>query len=266
MSSIPKLLKLKDYITLSGTVLGIIAIICAVVGHRYFLSWGFFLLLICIVTDLADGYVARKTGTVNQIGKELDSLSDCLTFGIAPAILIFESFRRGGYYDFAIIIGATCFAVAALLRLARFNLAEAPEYTGLPTPLSAFLVIIFFYANYFQAFALGGGGEKGLVYPFAEISYYVCPFLLVLIAWLNITTHIGFGKKNKKVYTLFFTLLPICVIVAIIGVINPTSIVSMVVSIILTIAMLFFLGVVLFYGAYIQARVKAQKSVEKKEK
>ena len=92
MTSIPKLLKLKDYITLTGTTLGILALICAVIGSRFFISWGFFLITISLGTDLLDGYIARKTGTVNKFGIELDSLSDSLTFGIAPAVLIYQAF------------------------------------------------------------------------------------------------------------------------------------------------------------------------------
>ena len=82
MSSIkiPQLLKLKDYITLIGTSLGIIALICACIGTRAIISLGFFLISISTGTDMIDGYIARKTNTVNELGRELDSLSDSLTF------------------------------------------------------------------------------------------------------------------------------------------------------------------------------------------
>ena len=129
-----KMLKLKDYITLIGTTLGIIAIICAVIGTRFFVSLGFFLVSITLGTDLLDGYIARKTGTVNKFGKELDSLSDSLTFGIAPSILIYQGFRNGTIYDYILIIGCVCFSLCAILRLARFNVIteERPGYIGLP--------------------------------------------------------------------------------------------------------------------------------------
>ncbi|MBA7698445.1 hypothetical protein ES703_107122 [subsurface metagenome] len=60
MSSIkiPQLLKLKDYITLIGTSLGIIALICACIGTRAILSLGFFLISISTGTDMIDGYIA----------------------------------------------------------------------------------------------------------------------------------------------------------------------------------------------------------------
>ena len=121
MSSIPKLLKLKDYITLIGTSLGIIALVCACFGTNEFISLGFFLITITLGTDMIDGYIARKTHTINEMGREMDSLSDSLTFGVAPAVLTYQSFKLGNFFDILIIIGAICFTIGAKLRLARFR-------------------------------------------------------------------------------------------------------------------------------------------------
>jgi len=72
-TTIPSLLKIKDYVTLIGTTIGIIALICGSYGTRDAISLGFFLISITLGTDLIDGYIARKTGTVNDMGRELDS-------------------------------------------------------------------------------------------------------------------------------------------------------------------------------------------------
>jgi len=226
MSSVPKLLKLKDYITLIGTSLGIIALVCACIGTIEFISLGFFLVTISLGTDMIDGYIARKTQTVNEMGREMDSLSDSLTFGIAPAILTYQSFKIGNIYDIFIIIGAICFAIGAILRLARFNISETPGYTGVPTPISALLLITFFYANYFYLVAIGN---------LFEISSYIVPVLMVFIGWFNITTYIHFGEKDKATYILFIILAPLCPILGIIGVSSPNFLTSIIVSI-------FFLG------------------------
>ncbi|MFX1302235.1 MAG: CDP-alcohol phosphatidyltransferase family protein [Promethearchaeota archaeon] len=231
---IPKLLKLKDYITLIGTTLGIIALVCACFGTRESISLGFFLISLSLGTDMIDGYIARKTKTVNEMGRELDSLSDSLTFGIAPAVLTYQSFKTGDFFDIIIIIGAICFAIGAMLRLARFNISESPGYTGLPTPLSALLLINFFYANYFYAFAMGGN-----TYPFLEISSYIIPIFMVLIGWFNITTYIRFGEKGKTIYIIFSALAPLCPILGIIGILNPNFLISIIVAI-------FFLGAFIF--------------------
>lgn len=226
MSSIPKLLKLKDYITLIGTSLGIIALVCACIGSYELLSLGFFLITISLGTDMIDGYIARKTQTVNEIGKELDSLSDSLTFGITPAVLTFQSFKTGNLFDLFIIIGAICFAFGAILRLARFNISETPGYTGIPTPISALLMISFFYANYFYSFAFG---------EFLEISSYIVPIIMVLVGWFNITTYIHYGEKDKATYIMFIILAPLCPILGIVGISSPNLLTSIIVSI-------FFLG------------------------
>lgn len=226
MSSIPKLLKLKDFITLIGTSLGIIALVCACIGSYDLLSLGFFLITISLGTDMIDGYIARKTQTVNEMGRELDSLSDSLTFGIAPAVLTYQSFKTGNIFDLFIIIGAICFAIGAILRLARFNISETPGYTGVPTPISALLMISFFYTNYFYSFAFGG---------FFEFSSYIVPLIMVLVGWFNITTYIHFGEKDKATYTMFIIIAPLCPILGIIGISSPTLLTSIIVSI-------FFLG------------------------
>jgi CDP-diacylglycerol--serine O-phosphatidyltransferase len=227
MTSIPKLLKIKDYITLTGTTLGILALVCAGIGTREFISIGFFLVSITLATDLLDGFIARKTGTVNEFGIQLDSLSDSLTFGIAPSILIYQAFKMGGLYDIVLIIGCVCFALGAVLRLARFNISDRIGYTGVPTPLSALFLIGFYYANYFFAFALGGES-----YPFPVISYFVIPILMIFVGWFNITRYIHFGKKGKKVYSIFLILAPIGLIIAVIGALEPSFLISMILALI----------------------------------
>ena len=228
--SIPKLLKLKDYITLLGTTLGIIALVCATLGTREFLSLGFFLISITLGTDLVDGYIARKTNTLNEMGKELDSLSDSLTFGIVPAVLTYQSFKTGSLFDIFIIIGAVCFAFGTILRLARFNISKSPGYTGVPTPISALMLITFFYTNFFYALARGD-----INFPFPVISTYLIPLFLVLIGWFNITTYIHFGEKDKSVYLVFIIFAPLCPIFGVIGISSPNFLVS-------SIASIFFLG------------------------
>ena len=256
-TTIPSLLKIKDYVTLLGTTIGIIALVCGTFGTREAISLGFFLISITLGTDLIDGYIARKTGTVNEMGKELDSLSDSLTFGIVPAVLTFQAFKTGTIYDYFLLIGSICFAIGALLRLARFNILTDPGYTGVPTPVSCLLMLIYFYINYFHAFAFGG-----LTQPFLAFAYYFVPFLLILIGWLNITTHIKFGEKSKSVYILVIFLAPLSPIFGLIGILNPTPIVSLTVSIVFLILFIFTFGWVLFHSFVLKLITKRKKEEE----
>ncbi|MHA2391758.1 MAG: CDP-alcohol phosphatidyltransferase family protein [Promethearchaeota archaeon] len=251
--SIPKLLKLKDYITLVGTSLGILALICACIGTREFLSLGFFFITISLGTDMVDGYIARKTKTVNEMGKELDSLSDSLTFGIAPAVLTFQSFKTNSAFDIFLLLGTICFVFGAILRLARFNLSKIPGYTGVPTPISALLLIVYFYANYFYAFGMGGN-----LYPFLDIVKYIIPFLMILIAWFNITTYIQFGGKDKSTYIATLILTPFCPILGVIGLLNPNFLVSMIISIIFVIFFILFLSFII--RGFIQKILKKERN------
>ncbi|MDX1797561.1 MAG: CDP-alcohol phosphatidyltransferase family protein [Candidatus Lokiarchaeia archaeon] len=222
-TKIPKLLLLKDYITLIGTTFGIVALICGFIGAIEFISLGFFLITVSLGTDMIDGYIARKTKTVNAMGRELDSLSDSLTFGIVPGILTYLAFKTDTIFDIFIIIGAIFFAIGAMLRLARFNIIESLGYTGLPTPISALLMITYFYANYFFSMATGS---------FLLGASYVIPFLMILIGWFNITTYLRFGAKDRGTYILFLIIIPLCPIFGIIGISSPNFLTSIICSII----------------------------------
>ena len=212
MSSIPKLLKLKDYTTLLGTTIGLVSLIFAGIGTRYTITFGFFLLSLTLGTDLLDGYIARKTGTVNEIGRELDSLSDSLTFGIVPALLTYQAFKTGELYDIVLMIGCIIFALGSLLRLARFNISTEVGYMGVPTPITALEIIVFYFANYFYAATYGG-----LADPFPSIAYYFIPANLILFGWLNITTHLKYKGKGKVFFIIVIIISPIVPVFGIIG-------------------------------------------------
>lgn len=104
-------------------------------------------ILIGGVFDLLDGKIARATNTTSKFGFEYDSLADLITFGLAPALLmylwIFESMGRSGW-------SATfLFAICGALRLARFNTSSSsgPDFEGLPIPAAAAMnvsVVLFF--------------------------------------------------------------------------------------------------------------------------
>ena len=257
MSSLRNLLKIKDYVTLLGTSFGIIALICAVLGSYVFISVGFFLITLTLGTDMIDGYIARKTNTVNEIGKELDSLSDSLTFGIAPAILSFQAFKTDGIFDIVIIIGCICFAYGAILRLARYNISKDTGYTGVPTPVSALMLILFFYANYFYAFAIGGDS-----FPFLKLTSYIIPIFLILIGWFNVTTYIHFNEKDKLLYIFTVIFAPLCPIFAIIGLSSPNFFVSIIISIFFLCSFLILLMVIIrgFFLYFIAKRSSKKTS------
>jgi CDP-diacylglycerol--serine O-phosphatidyltransferase len=96
-------------------------------------------ILIASIFDVLDGWVARMTHTATRFGIEIDSLSDVISFGVAPGVLVYTwtlfSFGKLGW------LGSFFLVACAALRLARFNIqmggAEKKHFTGLPTPAAA---------------------------------------------------------------------------------------------------------------------------------
>jgi CDP-diacylglycerol--serine O-phosphatidyltransferase len=91
------------------------------------------------VLDMLDGRIARLTGTTSEFGGELDSLADVISFGVAPALLVYS----WGFHDLhpAVWMAAFLFVVCGTLRLARFNVqrhvVDGRYFVGLPIPAAA---------------------------------------------------------------------------------------------------------------------------------
>jgi CDP-diacylglycerol--serine O-phosphatidyltransferase len=222
--SMIKLLKLKDYITLTGTICGVLALIAGILIKD--ISLGFFLVMICQGTDLLDGYVARKFKQKNEIGKEIDSLSDSFCFGVVPAILIlirysYDSLFKLFFYVPAVII----FILCAILRLARFNVKDEKGYTGLVTPLSALMVLLFYFIDYYSIQTFG---EINLISNGVQFFF---PFLLVILGYLNITTYVIYGAEIKMkggyIKYIFIGGGILTIVIAIIGLTDPTELAAL---------------------------------------
>ena len=129
-------------ITCCNLMSGCIATGCAFHGHFF---WAVIWIVIGAVFDFFDGMSARALGVSSPIGKELDSLADVVTFGVAPSAILFCLFRQVHYPEILIplkgFIPYTAFIMAAFsaLRLAKFNLdkRQSTQFIGLPTPANA---------------------------------------------------------------------------------------------------------------------------------
>ena len=155
-----------DVLTIGNASCGTIAIFLCLdflaTDNRRFLWIAFFLLPLALVLDVLDGYVARLDRTrQSTMGGDLDSLSDVISFGVAPAVLGFTLGLRGGWD----MLCLTWFVVCGVSRLARFNvtaaaLADAATgkvqyFEGTPIPTSILIV-----AMWGVAFALGRIDER----------------------------------------------------------------------------------------------------------
>ena len=144
---------LPNLLTTAALFAGFYSIVAAVDGSFQRAGAAIF---VAMVLDSLDGRVARLTKTSSQFGKEYDSLSDMVSFGLAPAIVVYQwgvarltewnvTWGRVGW------LVAFLFAVAAALRLARFNAqiatADKRWFIGLPSPSAAGVVAAFVWLS-----------------------------------------------------------------------------------------------------------------------
>ena len=113
------------------------------------ITWGALLIFCAAIVDFLDGFLARLLKATSPMGKQLDSLSDVVSFGVAPALIIYQLLRisyaqeeNGLNISIAFLLPALIFACAAAWRLAKFNLDEGQQYSfkGLPTPSAGLFI------------------------------------------------------------------------------------------------------------------------------
>lgn len=131
---------IPNTLTLLNLVSGFAATIYAIKGYN---DYAAFCIMAGMILDFSDGFAARILKAYSDIGRDLDSLADVVTFGVAPGAIVLNLLTSGGL-EFA-----PAFAVAALipaasaLRLAKFNndTTQSTSFRGLATPGSAFTVV-----------------------------------------------------------------------------------------------------------------------------
>ncbi|MGY6410010.1 MAG: CDP-diacylglycerol--serine O-phosphatidyltransferase [Alkalilacustris sp.] len=147
--SLPLLHLAPNLVTILGLCAGLTAIRFALV-ERWEIAVA--LILFAAVIDGLDGLLARRLGAASPFGAELDSLSDFVNFGVAPAVLVY-GFALQAIGDAGWVF-ALVFAIGCCLRLARFNVGRAePEaparthFTGVPAPAGALLGLLPVYLS-----------------------------------------------------------------------------------------------------------------------
>ncbi len=136
------LFTLPNLFTLGNLICGCMATGAAFHGH---FVWALAMIVGGAIFDFFDGLVARALGISGPIGRELDSLADVVTFGVAPSAMLFQQFGLVVYPEWlqplAPYLPYSAFLMAAFsaLRLAKFNIDERQRtgFIGLPTPANA---------------------------------------------------------------------------------------------------------------------------------
>ncbi|CCY90863.1 cDP-alcohol phosphatidyltransferase [Bacteroides sp. CAG:1076] len=209
---------IPNTITCCNLFSGCIAAYMAFQGN-YKLSLTF--IVIGAVFDFFDGMTARLLHVSSPIGKELDSLADDITFGLAPAAIAFSLFKEVHYPDFlmplAEIMPYTAFLIAVFsgLRLAKFNIdsRQTSSFIGMPTPANAL-----FWAS------LSVGGHAFVVSDSFNAIYL---FILVVVMSLLLVAELPmFSLKfkdlswghNKISYIFLIVSIPLLVIFQLSGI------------------------------------------------
>lgn len=171
---------LPSFFTSLALISGCISVVIS--STRGDLTLAGYFVLASAVLDFVDGMAARLLHSMSEFGKQLDSLADVISFGVAPAMilyrLILHSFTGGSLpgagelLPWQVVILYCPFLIAAFsaLRLAKFNLdlRQVKNFRGLPTPANALFII-----------ALGFASESGFSFM-REIAFNL-PFLLITI-------------------------------------------------------------------------------------
>jgi CDP-diacylglycerol---serine O-phosphatidyltransferase len=150
---------------------------------------------IAAVIDFLDGFVARLLNATSEMGKQLDSLSDVVSFGAAPSMILYQLLRmshlqEANSLDKSILwlLPAFVFACAGAYRLARFNVhhAQVQGFKGLPIPAAGLLVAslpLIVYYNYFNGYINVLLFNKWFLYIFIAIVSGLMLSTLPLIAF-----------------------------------------------------------------------------------
>lgn len=134
---------LPNMVTSGNLLCGLFSLILVIHGRYVPAAW---LVFFAVIFDGFDGKVARMLGGGSQFGMEFDSLADLVSFGVAPAILLYQVELKD--LHIAGVVMACFFALCVALRLARFNVVHVPgPFQGLPCPAGGLFVSSFVIAG-----------------------------------------------------------------------------------------------------------------------
>ncbi len=192
--------------TLANLFFGIWSIVLASQGHFYRAGW---YIVLSGVLDMLDGRIARMSRTGSRFGAELDSLVDIVSFGVAPAVLVFFLFFReqGGFTW----VFSYAYVVCAALRLARFNAQGGHEaggaFTGLPSPAAGMTLATWYpfsQTGFFQATLAG--------LPWSQLMIFLVMALgLAMVSTVRYARLARIGLRSRR------GLLGLAILVVIVG-------------------------------------------------
>lgn len=235
---------LPNLFTLAALFGGFYSIVMAMNGRFDMAAVGVF---VAMVLDSLDGRVARMTNTQSAFGEQMDSLSDMVSFGAAPALIAYEwALKDLGRWGW---IAAFVYCACAALRLARFNVntgvVDKRYFQGLPSPAAAALVAGFIWL----LTEAGIPGRNGLLFN-VQVPWIM--FVLALYAGLSMVTNApfySFKDLKMKKSVPFAVIVLIALAIAVINIHPPT-----------VLFLLFVIYGFSGYGVYAWRRARGQRT------
>ena len=144
-----------DLVSLANACSGFLAVVMVSTGNLLLASQ---FMLLAVIFDSVDGWVARRTNRVDEhgFGKNMDSLSDVISFGVAPGMLLFTACQSFSIQYINILV-SLLIVICGILRLSRFNvLADSSDvpggdkFVGLPIPITALILGSFYISGMFR--------------------------------------------------------------------------------------------------------------------
>jgi len=244
---------------------GILSIIASTKGHFIWAAW---FLIGGLACDILDGRIARLTNTTSSFGMQLDSLSDLVSFGIAPAIMMYMLVLHN-MNNIGVAI-AVLFVLCSALRLARFNvLAQSGEihkhFVGLPTPASAGVIVSFVLSYQLllpESYSLNIKTIPILM-DLMPTFFKVMPVVMVVLSILMVSNipYMSFKKvKLSKVRTI--ELLALLIVFIILVVVYPQNIIFIIFSVYAISGLLLYVPRIIFKKKNIQIQIEPEKAEE----
>lgn len=197
---------LPNLFTTASLFCGFYSIIASVKGHFSIAATA---IIVAIILDGLDGRIARMTNTMSKFGAEYDSLSDLVSFGVAPAVLMYTwSLFIYGKWGW---VAAFLFVVCGALRLARFNvqinLIDGRVFNGLPIPAAAAVtatgVLLYYY--------LGGEGK----FSNLSVTMSVVGLSLLMVSSIKYYSFKDLNFFARQPFVSFFMIILILIIVVV---------------------------------------------------
>ncbi len=202
---------LPNLITLFNLFLGCIVILL-LIENNLEVKNVFIITVICLILDYLDGYIARKLNAKSDIGIQLDSLADMVSFGLVPGILLYNMFNAapsssvGSISSSFIPFLGFIITLSSAYRLARYNTRKSTSkfFKGLPTPANAVLIYSF------AMISAEGNSFSNIILDYNVLMLIVIVSSILLVSNLKLINFkfksLNFKVNRRRFFIIFFSI------------------------------------------------------------